>query len=337
MVWPDSQPADRNGRTTDGKPDSRRLRRSCSRIFPCSPSLSNSNGFTLIELLVVIAVIAVLLAVLVPVMRVARERAQRIVCQNNLRQLTVAWIAYADAHDGRLVGGASFGEGSRGQFSGRWRLESWVGWAFQYPESREALLKDPDKGALWPYLKDVDVYRCPRGRSGHAVTYTPVVAANNPGVNVEGTYVADSAKRDVTEVGVRIKSTVLKLTRLTDIVSPGPASRAVFIDMGETPSSDDYYAYFLYPQWPWSSPPPLRHGEGTTLSMADGHVEHWRWQGRETVDLPRKLNVLKDDTVTEQLAGSNDYIPQTEDGLYDLTRLQRAIWGRLGYSTEETP
>jgi len=26
-----------------------------------------------------------------------------------------------------------------------------------------------------------------------------------------------------------------------------------------------------------------------------------------------------------------DYEPQTEDGLYDLQRLQRATWGRLGY------
>lgn len=240
-------------------------------------------------------------------------------------------------HDGRLVRGASFGEASKGELSGQWNLESWVGWAFQYPESREALLENRDKGALWPYLQDVDVYRCPRGRAGHAVTYTPVVAANNNNARVEGTYAANTAEREVTEVGIRVKTTVLKLTRLTDIVSPGPASRAVFIDIGETPETADYYAYFLYPQWSWSSPPPLRHGEGTTLSMADGHVECWRWKGRETVDTPRKLAVIKDDTVVELLAGYNDHVPQTEDGLYDLARLQRAIWGRLGYSTEETP
>ena len=48
------------------------------------------RGFTLIELLIVIAVIAILLAILMPVARTARERGQRVVCLNNLRQLTLA-------------------------------------------------------------------------------------------------------------------------------------------------------------------------------------------------------------------------------------------------------
>ncbi len=34
---------------------------------------------------------------------------------------------------------------------------------------------------------------------------------------------------------------------------------------------------------------------------------------------------------------NGDYQPQTEDGLYDLQRVQRATWGRLGYSTVDSP
>jgi len=30
-----------------------------------------------------------------------------------------------------------------------------------------------------------------------------------------------------------------------------------------------------------------------------------------------------------------EYVPQTEDGLYDLQRLQKATWGRLGYTAED--
>lgn len=32
-----------------------------------------------------------------------------------------------------------------------------------------------------------------------------------------------------------------------------------------------------------------------------------------------------------------DYEPQTDDGRYDLQRLQKAIWGRLGYSPGAGP
>jgi hypothetical protein len=37
----------------------------------------------------------------------------------------------------------------------------------------------------------------------------------------------------------------------------------------------------------------------------------------------------------ERADGSpDDYTSQTEDGLYDLQRLQKVTWGRLGYSLE---
>jgi len=278
----------------------------------------SARGFTLIELLVVIAVISLLIALMVSVLRSAREQGQRAVCLSNLRQLTLAWTAYATEHDGNIVGGCSMGTGTN--------YTGWVGKAFWLPESRSELIDDDRKGALWPYVRDIDVYRCPLGWAGHSVTYTPVVAAN--GYLVEGTFVRDTAGSTFQMVGKRVGPTALRLTRLTDIVSPGATQRAVFIDLGRTPAGSDFAVHYLYPKWSTASPPPIRHRNGVTLSMADGHVEYWKWKARETLEMPRKLTTANN--LTMEILEEN-YEPQTEEGLYDLQRLQKATWGRLGY------
>src|SRR5258708_5754449 len=56
------------------------------------------RGFTLIELLVVIAIIAVLIALLLPAVQAAREAARRAQCVNNLKQLGLAVMNYADVN-----------------------------------------------------------------------------------------------------------------------------------------------------------------------------------------------------------------------------------------------
>jgi prepilin-type N-terminal cleavage/methylation domain-containing protein len=57
------------------------------------------NAFTLIELLVVIAIIAILAAILFPVFAQAREKARGATCVSNLKQISLAWLMYAQDYD----------------------------------------------------------------------------------------------------------------------------------------------------------------------------------------------------------------------------------------------
>jgi len=93
-----------------------------------------AKGFTLIELLVVIAIIAILIALLVPAVQKVREAAARMQCSNNLKQLALATISYADSNGKRLPPGGLC-SGPTGPNAGAWDDRgSWIIHTLPYME-----------------------------------------------------------------------------------------------------------------------------------------------------------------------------------------------------------
>ena len=242
------------------------------------PQPRATTGFTLIELLVVIAIIAILAAMLLPALSKAKERALRINCASNLKQIGIGVVMYAGDNDDKLP-------------PNRVNATSGSVW-YPYEIGRKGAGHTWDNGphnlgSLWDTknVPDGKVFYCPSGRKFPGVfryeTYAQVDTwpfgqpTTDPGYNAGITragysYFPQSRTKEVVggkliaKMGqTKINSVNYNLLKLTDV------------DVNKAMVTDLVYSSALESQ-------PHRDGGigGLNAMFGDGHV---RFQSQRTV------------------------------------------------------
>jgi prepilin-type processing-associated H-X9-DG protein len=221
------------------------------------------EGFTLLDLLVTVAMIAILLALLLPVLSKSKGKAQGLTCASNLRQLSIAWLLYAEDNDDLLVN-------NHGVLDTLTLRQTWANnvedWQASDDNTNLTYLTDSKLG---PYASpSVRIYKCPSDR---------VPAPNGERIR------SVSMNGMVGDPGIltnRFNTNYVQFFRLSDIRNPSRIF--VFLDEHADTLGDGFFVNRL-DDYKWSSLPASYHNGAANFAFADGRLETHRWLIASTI------------------------------------------------------
>ncbi len=241
------------------------------------------EAFTLIELLVVIAIIGMLLAVLIPSLTTAKRLATSIACLSNQKGLMRSYSLYLEANNNWIPGGRIIPEAMYDSLPGGSDQYPpiWV-WPPVYADLSYAGTRDGDKptledrkrgcqrGALWTYNENVDLYHCPGDKQ--FVQPSPY-----------NRYRSYSIHRGLAVYSP--KNSSVDIRKYEEIKTP--SDKYVFVE--------EYYDFrrnfnYNHNSWdfePWEGdfhdPLGVYHVEASTFAFADNHAEKRKWRDERTL------------------------------------------------------
>jgi prepilin-type N-terminal cleavage/methylation domain-containing protein len=250
-------------------------------------------GFTLVELLVVIGIIAVLISMLLPALSRAREAANRAACLSNLKQLTTAWLLYAQDNKQNLVYAGTSDSTTDPQSSLNFGQ---LGWVLDDPGS-QGTAGAVKAGALYKYLKTSEVYRCPSSFDklnyrSYSINFHlngerslqpgggPPAAPSNYDLNTHRLLESQPGICPVVTRLNRVKPDICVFIEEYDTRAiPGGTAGETTYNQGSflTWKLANTSFDFL-----WGDQPAFFHQKGWCWSFADGHAEFYLWGDRRT-------------------------------------------------------